>query len=68
MAGEGAAVVKVLERLLPLALDLVPAIAGALENREDTTARRLLQEGLTRQALEEEAIGESAGAPHRGSP
>lgn len=58
-------VLELLGLILPRVPELHPGIVAAVESRDETLARRLLQEALERDAFELERIAMSAGAPKR---
>jgi hypothetical protein len=59
-------ILALLQVIAPLVPDLHPAIVLAVETKDETLARRLIQEAIERQEFEAERIVKSAKAPKRG--
>jgi hypothetical protein len=59
---------ELLNTVAPLVPKLFPDIVVAVESKDETLARRLLQEALERQAFRAARIAKSAKAPSRRRP
>ncbi len=63
-----ATALELLNTVAPLVSGLFPGVVAAVESKDQTLARRLLQEALEQNAFEAARIAKSAKAPWRKRP